>query len=333
MEIKMRITHEALLKLAKDTVEKRFSHDPNVIAVFLIGSLRPDHTVVESAADVDLLVLHNGELPRDREIVKLSNEYHLDIAYEPVSLYSQPRELRTTGWRGWNMWDPRLLYQRGRFFEYTQSIVRAQFDEPANIIKRSLFFANAAREDWNEMQLYPEGAGPLKVLNTAFKAANAFASLGGAPIPERKLLAEFPERANLLEQPDLIQTLFTSIAKNIGVDSIRQWISDWENAFMAAAHSPADLRLHPARLAYYKTAIETQLSGDLPRAALWPMLHTWALAAENGTFNEQQTLTWNMVCSEAGLDVDGRPERLQALDAFLDRMEEILEQLTVDNGL
>jgi hypothetical protein len=333
MEIEMRITQEALLKLAKDTVEKRFSHDPNVTAVFLIGSLRPDHVVVESAADVDLLVLHNGQLPRDREIVKLSNEYHLDIAYEPVSLYSQPRDLRGDGWRGWNMWDPRLLFQRGRFFEYTQSIVRAQFDEPANIIKRSHFFAEAARDEWNEMQLYPENASPIKLLTAAFKAANAFASLNGAPIPERKLLAEFPERANQLEQSDLIQTLFMSIAKNVSVESIKQWLPGWENGFIAAAHSPADLRLHPARLTYYKTAIETQLSSDLPRAALWPMLYTWALAAENGTLNEEQTLAWNAVCCEVGLDAEGLPERMRALDEFLDRMEEILEQLTVDNGL
>ena len=51
----------------------------------------------------------------------------------------------------------------------------------------------------------------------------------------------------------------------------------------------ADLRLHPARLAYYKTAIVEQLSSNLPRAAVWPMLHTWSLAAENGSFNEQET--------------------------------------------
>jgi hypothetical protein len=333
MEIEMRITHDALLKLAKDTVEKRFAHDLNVTAVFLIGSLRPDHTVVGSAADVDLLVLHNGELPRDREIVKLSNEYHLDITYEPVSLYAQPRELRGDGWRGWTMWDPRLLFQRGRFFEYTQSVLRSQFDDPANVIKRSRFFADPARETWSELQMDPAGARPLKLLEAAFKAANALASLNGPPIPERKLLAEFPERAKSLGQDDLIPTLFACVAGNVSVDAIRQWLPAWESAFLVAAHSPADLRLHAARLSYYKHAIDLQLASDLPRAALWPMLHTWALASENGNFADEQTRDWNAVCSESGLGPAGMPERLQALDVFLDNLEEILEQITVDNGL
>jgi len=329
----MRITHDALLKLAKETVEKRFAHDPNVTAVFLIGSLRPDHAVVGSAADVDLLVLHNGELPRDREIIKLSNEYHLDIAYEPVSLYAQPRELRSDSWRGWAMWDPRLLFQRGRFFEYTQSVLRAQFDDPANVIKRARFFADPAREAWSELQMDPDSARPLKLLEAAFQAANALASLNGAPIPERKLLAEFPARATSLGQSDLIPTLFASIANNVSVDAIRHWLPAWESSFQVAASSPADLRLHSARLAYYKTAIEAQLASDLPRAALWPMLHTWALASENGNYADEQTRDWNAVCAEMGLEAAALPERLQALDVFLDSLEEILEQITVDNGL
>ncbi|MCX6079823.1 MAG: hypothetical protein NTW32_09850 [Chloroflexi bacterium] len=329
----MHINRDALIKLAKDTVEKRFAHDPNVTAVFLVGSLRPEHAVVESAADVDLLVLHNGELPRDREIIKLSNEYHIDISYENASLYAQPRELRGDGWRGWAMWDPHLLYQKGRFFEYTQSVVRAQFEEPLNIIKRSRYFAEPARAAWTEMQMDPESASPLKILTVAFNAANSLACLSGTPIPERRLLAEFPARANILDQADLIQTIFRCVSNNVSVEKTRQWLPEWEHCFLAAAHSPADLRLHSARRSYYKIAIENQINSDLPRAALWPMLHTWALASENGTFTEDHTRAWQSVCAEAGLDTEGYPERLQALDNFLDRMEEIFEQLMVDNGL
>ena len=329
----MRFTHEALLKLARDTVEKRFAHDSNVTAVFLIGSLRPDHVTVESAADVDLLVLHNGEMARDREIIKLSNEYHLDIVYEPASLYAQPRELRAEGWRGWIMWDPRLLYQKGRFFEYTQSVVRAQFEDPANIIKRSHYFADPAREAWSEMQMYPNSAKPYKVLCAVHNAANSLAALSGPPISERKVLADFPERANRLELSEMVASLFASVATNVSVETIRQWVPAWEQGFLAAAQSPADLRLHSARMAYYKTAIEEQLSSSMPRAALWPMLLTWSLASENGTFNEAETQAWNAVCATAGLSPETIQDRLQALDVFLDGMEEILDQLTTDNGL
>jgi hypothetical protein len=333
MEIDMRFTHDALMKLTRESVEKRFAHDPNVTAVFLVGSLRPEHTEVDSAADVDLLVLHNGELPRDREIVKLSNDYHLDISYEPASLYAQPRELRGDGWRGWAMWDPRLLYQKGRFFEYTQSVVRAQFDDPANIIKRARFFSAPARQAWYEMQQNAESASPLKLFNAIYNAANGLASLTGAPIPERRLLAEFPARAKSIEQDDMIQTLFACVAAGVNAQVIMRWLPAWEQAFKASALSPGDLRLHSSRLSYYRTAIEAQLAGDLPSAAVWPMLFTWALAAENGSFDEQQVNDWAGVCAALGLSAEALPERLQSLDAFLDRLEEILEQVSVDNGL
>jgi len=329
----MHISRDALLKITKDTVAKRFAHDPNVTAVFLVGSLRPESAAIENIADVDLLVLHNGEIPRDREIIKLSNEYHLDISYEVITAYSQPHELRGDGLRGWAMWDPQLLFQRGRFFEYTQSIVRAQFEEPVNIIKRALSFSVPAREAWFEMQSNPEDAHPLQILSAAQNAVNALACLSGPPLPERRVLAGIQERARAINVEELVQTIFTCVARNASPDTIRQWIPAWESAFKAASLSPADLRLHAVRLAYYKNAIETQLNSDLPRAALWPMLFTWALASENGTFTDEHSQAWNAVCSEIGLNSSARYERLQALDTYLDNLEDIFEQLETDNGL
>ncbi len=329
----MRVTRETLLKLTKDTVAKRFAHDINVTAVFLVGSLRPEEAVVESAADLDLLVIYNGEPPTDREIVKLSNDFHLDIAYEAASLYAQPRELRGDPWRGWTLWDPCLLHQKGRFFEYTQSIVRSQFDDSLNLLKRARFFSVPAREAWFALQTDPENAKPHQLLEAAYNAANALAILNGPPIPERRLLADFPARAQSLEQDEMIQPLFASVAGSVTGELISQWLLAWEMAFKAAAQSPLDLRLHPARLGYYKTAITNQLESDLPTAALWPMLSTWALAAENRSFEADQTKAWAAVCAEMGLSAEALPERLQALDSFLDRLEEILEQLAVENGL
>jgi hypothetical protein len=211
--------------------------------------------------------------------------------------------------------------------------VRAQFNDPINVIKRARFFATPARESWSEMQMNPESASPLKILTAVFNAANALASLSGAPIPERKLLADFPVRAKSIEQADMIQTIFSCVSSNVSVETAYQWLPAWEIGFKAASRSPSDLRLHPARLAYYKTAIESQLASDLPRAALWPLLHTWALAAESDSFDDEQTQTWNSVCTEMGLSATNHHERLQSLDIFLDRLEEILEQLADENGV
>jgi hypothetical protein len=211
--------------------------------------------------------------------------------------------------------------------------VRAQFEQPANLLKRARFFSVLARESWYGMQLVPESSSPLKVLNVAANAANALASLTGAPIAERRLLADFPERAQALNQEDLIQALFASVASSVNAQSITRWLPAWEKAFRAAAQAPGDLRLHSARLAYYKTAIEAQLASDMPSAALWPLLYTWALAADNEGFDEEQARDWETVCAELGLDMPGCADRLQAQDVFLDRLEEILEQVAVENGI
>jgi hypothetical protein len=329
----MRVTRDTLLKLTKDTVQRRFVTDISVVAVFLVGSLRPEDAIVESVADIDLLVITNGEPLDNREIVKLSNDFHLDIAYENASLYAQPRELRGDPWRGWAMWDPSLLHQKGRFFEYTQSIVRSNFDDTANLLKRARSFSVPAREAWYAMQLDAENAKPLKLLEAVSNAANALAVLNGPPIPERKLLADFPARAQALDQAEMIQTLFASAAASVNAEMINEWRIAWEVAFQAASQSPRDARLHPVRLGYYKAAITSQLESDLPTAALWPMFYTWALASESGIFNADQSKAWAGACADMGLNAEALPERLQALDVFLDRLEEILEQIAVENGV
>jgi hypothetical protein len=248
-------------------------------------------------------------------------------------LYAKPRELRGDPWRGWAMWDPCLLHQKGRFFEFTQSVVRSQFDHTQHLLKRARHFSMPAREAWYAMQSEPESAKPLKLLDAVYNAANALAILNGAPIPERRLLADFPARAHSLDQDEMIQPLFASVAAGVNAELIGQWRLAWEIAFQAAGRSPHDVRLHAARLGYYKTAITAQLESNLPTAALWPMLYTWALASENGTFDTDQTKAWTGVCAEMGLSAEALPERLQALDTFLDRLEEILEQIAVENGV
>jgi hypothetical protein len=333
MEIDMRITRDTLLKLAKDFTEKRLVPDRHVTAVFLVGSVRPEDAVLPVVLDVDLLVIYHGEPPRGREIVKLSNEVHLDIVYENAKVYSQPRELRGDPWRGWAMWDPLLLHEKGRFFEYTQAIVRAQFEDVENMLRRSRAFSIPAREAWNEMLFDTDSATPLKVLTAAFNAANAFASLAGAPIAERKLLAEFPARAEALGMPEMTGKLMAVITSSLDANIVRQSLPQWSACFTANAHAPTDPRIHPARLGYYKAAIESQLNGDIPAAAFWPLLYTWALSTESSGAPAGQDPAWTEVCQQVGLGPAEMPARIEALDAFLDSLEETLEQMSTESGL
>jgi hypothetical protein len=329
----MRITRDALLKIAKDTTEKTLAPNKNVTAVFLLGSMLSDNPFMGGTTDVDLLVIYNGEPPDTQELIKLSNDFHVDIRYEPASLYAQPRELRGDPWRGHAMWNPTLLHQKGRFFEFTQSVLRAQFDEPANQLKRAYAFSAPAREAWSGMQFDPSSAEPLQLLNAAANAANAVAVLSGEPLTERRLLAGFPARAQAIGNPDFVRALMDIICRQVNVEFVREWLPAWEEAFSSAGLAPLDLSIHTARLAYYKSAIITLLEGDFPLAALWPMIFTWARAAEAGNFTNEHNRAWARVLVLLGLDPVGMPDRVDALDRYLDVLEETLEQIAAKNGL
>lgn len=329
----MRITRDTLLKLARDFTGKRLATDRNVNAVFLVGSVRPEEATLPAVLDIDLLVIYNGEPPRPREVVELSSDVHLDVCYENARHYAQPRELRGDPWRGWAMWDPLLLHQKGHFFEYTQSSVRAQFEEMENVLKRSRVFVEQARNAWNAMVLDPQAVSPAQILTAAAAAANALAALAGPPLTERSLLADFPARAQALGHPELTGQLLQAIIATPDPGLLQAALPVWETCFQAAARAPQDARLHPVRLRYYKTAIDAQMQGDLPAAAFWPLLYTGALAAQSQAIPPKTQTAWQDILQQAGLDSTDAPDRLHALDAFLDSIEEIAERLAAESGV
>ncbi len=318
----MRITRELLLKLCRETVEKRFKPDPAVTAVFLVGSVRPENAKIAPVTDLDLLVITQDEPLREREIVKLSSEIHFDIRYEAASAYAQPRELRRDPWRGWTLWDPLLLHEKGRFFEYTQAILRAQFDDPANILARARALATPAREQWAAMQF--SGAASLKdYLQALENAANAVAALSGLPLTTRNFLSGFAARAQAAGRPEWNETILALCGANsINAEMLQAWIPAWEKAFSQAQ---GNLEFHPARLGYYKMGIENM--DGLVTAGLWPLLRSW------GQFADESDPAWQDLRHALGLDQAGLELRLQGLDAYLDELEESLEAYAAHNGL
>lgn len=329
----MRITKETLLKLAKDTVEKRYKNDTNVVAVFLVGSLLGDDPLLGGTTDIDLLVITKEDAPREHEVVKLSNEIHLDIHYERSSLYAKPRELRSDPIKGWAMWDPTLLHEKGKFFEFTQSVLRSQFEEPAYVLARSRALSAPARETWTGMQLGNEPA-LRPYLDAVEQAINALAVLSGPPLTERRLLASLPARASRVGRPEVVDTAIGMLGGlTLGTEELPAFLPAWEAAFTQAATLPLDLRTHATRLAYYKQGMEATLQSPFPKAILWPMLHTWLLAAESGNWKPEHEDAWTSVRKTLGLDESGMETRLQSLDHFLDVLEETQDQIAAQNSL
>jgi hypothetical protein len=170
----------------------------------------------------------------------------------------------------------------------------------------------------------------LRYLRAVEHAANAVASLTGMPLTERRLLLAFGDRAGALSRPGLLAGLIGLLGgANAGEASdLQQLLPAWQETWTAAvAEAAQDLpsRLHPARIGYYAKAMERILKGDQPQAALWPLLRTWTQAADMLPEGHPHLLSWQNALGGLGLRGDSFSERVEALDIYLDTVEETLD--------
>ena len=86
------------------------------------------------------------------------------------------------------------------------------------------------------------------------------------------------------------------------------------------------------RHAYFERAVET-LSGDHPAAALWLMLRTWTEAAACLPAGDATRSAWESAFSELELNGAALEQRCHQLDAYLDRVEETLDEYSQQNGI
>lgn len=331
----MRITRESLIRIAKETVQQRTYNDKTIIAAYLTGSLLTEEPFLGGTTDIDLVFVHSERPSIHREIVKLSGQIHLDIAHQARKDYDPPRELRLNPWLGYEIYDPMLLFEKEHFFEFTQASLRAQFHEPVIVLPRARRLLDHGRQIW--MDLADESiAGPkqlAKYLKSINHAVNTIAELTGPPLAERRLLMNFPVRADALERSGFAAGLLGLLgAANLDTEAFSTWLPEWQAAFLAASESPkVDPRIHPARLGYYLNAFEAMLGSENPMAALWPMLRTWTLAA--AVLPARETETWHAACQRLSLIGDAFAERVQGLDHYLDDIEEMLEDMAAANGI
>jgi hypothetical protein len=184
--------------------------------------------------------------------------------------------------------------------------------------------------EFNASQSTPKAV--LQYLNAIQHAANAVAELTGPPLAERRLLMELPARAEAIGQPEFANGIFGLLGGNESTASaLSEWLPAWENAFVIAAETPhADLRVHSARQAYYKRAIESMLTGENPQEALYPLLYTWTLAIS--LLPEAQSVAWQDAIARLKIGGEDFSSRLTNLDHYLDSIEEMLEKRVLSFG-
>ena len=270
----MRVTRESLIRIAKQTSQERAYNDQSIVAAYLTGSLvSVADPMLGGTTDIDLVLVHTKQPDAAREIVKLTPDFHLDIRHRQRSEFAAPRELRADPLLGWEVYDPLLLYQREKFFEFIQAGLRAgfEFGAPQLVLTRCRALYASARAAWFELSDLPgDRAGHPDVqlyLSAVNDAANAVAELTGGPLAERRLLSDFPVRAQSAQRPDFAAKLFNLLgASRIDADVLDNWLEPWKIEFLAAAErgGRVDARVHAAALELLRKGHPTYAAGGNP---------------------------------------------------------------------
>jgi hypothetical protein len=333
----MRITRDTLRKIAANTAAERTRFNRHLVTVYLTGTLLEEDPLLGGTADIDLIFIHDSQPPFRREILPVTDDIHVDIGHLPQSLFLQPRALRAEAWLGTFLCsNPTILHDTQHWFEFTQASVCAQFNQPENVLRRARPFAEKARQTW--MNLYSESKTSwpqviLSYLSILKKAANSVACLSGPPLTERRFMLQYPDRAETIGHPDLSTTLAALYTgQPLADEEWQAWLQSWEKAYLAAGQGeqpPA--RLHPARRSYYRKAAASLWDSDHRAAALWPILQTWTQAVVS-TENEADKQEWLRAVEQLGLSQEDFAGRMEALDSYLDRVEEILDVWAEEHG-
>ncbi|NCP16457.1 hypothetical protein GW866_05370, partial [bacterium] len=237
----MHLLLESMIQIAKEAAVQRADSNHDIVAAYLTGSVLDRDPFLGDTADIDLVLVHAQEPKIRREIVSLTPEIHLDIKHNPRREYAHPRQLRVHPWLGPEMYDPLMLYESEHFFQFVQAGLRDKFHEPVNTLQRARRNTDHARQMCNGLQT-PAESGPalvLKYLKAVNHAANAVAILNGMPLAERRLLLQFPARAEAAGRPGLPAGLLGLLgAQNADIFALAGSLPEWEKDFQEAASRP-----------------------------------------------------------------------------------------------
>jgi hypothetical protein len=321
----LRITPEKLVDLARSEAERQAESD-DIVGAYLMGSVIDGDPLIGGHADIDLVLIHRLRPTLARQILPLSAEIHLDIAHHEISLYQQPRLLRTDPWLGPALYRPRLLLDHEHFLEWAHAGVRGRYNRPDHRLRRALTFLDHAR------QRPVKGTGDwlAAYLRAMLDGANAVASLAGHPAAGRRVVQRLQQHLSSLDQA----AIYGRFLNLLGVEALSrldfaQWLTAWARAFDAIGPDHPDARLAPVRRDYLLSGLRTIIENAAPQMALWPLLWSWfqihrALDGRPGA--AEHVSAWQEVRQQLGLADGDRQRRLDMLEDFLDTIEEVLHE-------
>lgn len=333
----MRITNEILLKFAQDAVDRAAESDHSLVAAYLRGSLLYGNPLLGGAADIDLVFVQLIKPEADREIVRLTDDIHLDIEHHYQPVYQHARELRSHPWLGPTLRDARILHDPQHLLDFVQASVRGMFDQPETVIERARPLSESARQTWMELQFStPTNPGPNDVqryLGAIQDASNAVSLLSGRPISGRRLLMDFSERADAIGKNGLYHAVIGLLGgPQANTEQLAIWLKQWGTAYDQLHPQLTPPSLSPDRKFYYAKSLQALLDSNQPLDMLWSLLESWTQLAICLQSDEQILNEYTDALLKLGLLGDGFSEKVEALDRFLDMIEETVEEWAIKNG-
>lgn len=335
----MRITKNLLRKFAKDTVNQRKRSEPDLHAAYLMGSVLTDEPLLGGTTDIDLMLVHRYLAPTAREAVAITPEISLDIFHKTQDDYVDLRQFRQDPWLGYPLtYNHILLFDTNHWLEYAQSSVSAEFHREDNVLARVNVFLNTARDHWRSLLSSPP-QNHLdwldQYLNALAQGANAISGLIGPPLSNRRFLITFTQRLETLGVPEVRAGFYGLLGcSNLGNNAYQPWVDAFEKDLIYLGEREAcPVHLSPCRQAYYVQAFQALAQNDDPTLLSWPLLRTWldiqlALGQDSPVQENWQGLLETMNLIEAV-----QQEKLEALDAYLDHLDVLIESWAKTYGI
>jgi hypothetical protein len=163
--------------------------------------------------------------------------------------------------------------------------------------------------------------GYLGILSLAANAANG---LIAPPLTTRRFLIDFELGVTTLGVPKILagfQGLLGSL--DIGAEDLLAWSDALEAELRQLDPEHAPTNLSPCRHAYYLNAIRWLATSEFTSATAWPLLKVWTelrCLAGKGTSE-----AWESYLEQLQLAPDQLETKTEALDAYLDNVEVVLE--------
>jgi predicted nucleotidyltransferase len=327
------ITRERLIELARREAEKR-GERRGLLAAYLVGSVAAGDSLLGGTADVDVVMIHREPPLRDREIVSLSADVHLELFHYDRSRFSQPRDLRIDADLGPPLCRSVRLFDPDHFFDWVQAGACAQFDLPDQKLTRARRLLDRARRLRSSLTPGPRAGASL--LSAAFDGANAVMMLNDGPCSGRRLIPQLRKRFDQLGRLDLFRAVLALFdADQAASWDIQSWISEWARGYDRLIDRDSDPLRTPVRRDYYLRAFHELADSSEPEAIVPHLVLHWPQpvgAGESDDGKEPGDDAYMDLLAETSLAPDQVTARQHDLETCLDQMELYLEDWAGQHG-